>query len=766
MDRYRNRTFFIFSLSFFAFTASFGIYLYYKVQSQQSFSVDSYIETVNYSASLDNVKKIVSSDFNTNQIHRSREFFSKFSKVEKSVKSINSALDIESENLDKAFKGIKKNFNSLVSKPLFNDLLTVFKRRTQSFLAFARENKWPTLTRISKRIIARFDSLMVKNKERFQAQSSAQTVKLIRDDINQLDKITKNSRLTNENKEMVIKRLGPIKEELNNISLTLSAFKVFENNLFAYKNQVKKWIHEVAPLIEEKKMAFSQGAKNYSKYIVVLIVSSILFLIGGIFIFRKENLVQGGKIKDHLLEVIKNDILTDKERTLSEEDNEITDEGYDYKIEQLRSYYQKRMKLGKILHSTCPFPVFILDRDLKISWSSEQFRKLFSLSDDFEVTWDSFRRNTNLGENDPIDAAIRSDVGGIYQIQLRTVSSENPLPFEIYVTPAKEFNKKQVVVWLYPLQSMEETLSDQLKSTIGPVSRMLTALTLETYNPEFASELRNDFEVAGITNVLDKFDDYLELVATRNRDAQNKIHGLEEELIQKKQIIYESRETLNNLSSESSEQDFLLGELKTKFINLINYCEKLEDTEVSIVQSVSKYRSYLEKTLDQSSLQKEFIWNVQKLSTNFEELRTKVRSLKDQTMLMKKRNLSEQELMGQLENVLVEQKALQKHCDLSVSKLELYLSNLPKTDDKKFRHLTMECADGISGRDRDFRQVAGELFRTADEVVDTLKSISLSLHKNSHETNEFLSTLSSVEEIVVPEVLLTEKRTVEQNKTI
>ena len=176
----------------------------------------------------------------------------------------------------------------------------------------------------------------------------------------------------------------------------------------------------------------------------------------------------------------------------------------------------------------------ILDSNLHVVWGNKEFFEAWGIEMDegreSHINWDFLSQFTNLGENDPIISALKEGISGIYQIQVSGREKKESLPYEMYVSPVEYAGQSRIMIFFYPLKSVEETLSHQMKSVVGPVTRTLENMSNESYDEDFRDKIKKDFEIAGISELYHRFNDYHEKITSARDGSQREIERLENEL--------------------------------------------------------------------------------------------------------------------------------------------------------------------------------------------------------------------------------------------
>ncbi len=81
------------------------------------------------------------------------------------------------------------------------------------------------------------------------------------------------------------------------------------------------------------------------------------------------------------------------------------------------------MSFGSIFQDALPLSAVMLDKNLKVEWTNKQFCDDWEISEEEisqeYMSWDYLAKLTNLGHDDPVVEALKNDVAGIYQIQVK-----------------------------------------------------------------------------------------------------------------------------------------------------------------------------------------------------------------------------------------------------------------------------------------------------------------------------------------------------------
>ncbi|MCY4524373.1 MAG: hypothetical protein OXB84_06510, partial [Halobacteriovoraceae bacterium] len=199
-----------------------------------------------------------------------------------------------------------------------------------------------------------------------------------------------------------------------------------------------------------------------------------------------------------------------------------------------------------------PFSSILLDSNLKVIWANPLFYYQWSLQEDKTdnyLTWDYVKSFTNLKEDeekdDPIVLALNENVAGIYQIQIKEEKNKEIIPFEMFVSPSLHNNIKRIMIFFYPLKTLEQTVSEQTKSITIPLTKCLDAFAMGRFNENFRENIKKDFLSANIKNIYEKFIKHNELVEDQKTGLLKEIDRLENELLDQYKLVEDLKLSLD-----------------------------------------------------------------------------------------------------------------------------------------------------------------------------------------------------------------------------
>ena len=192
------------------------------------------------------------------------------------------------------------------------------------------------------------------------------------------------------------------------------------------------------------------------------------------------------------------------------------------------------MSFGSIFQDSFPFGAILLDSNLKVIWSNQEFCESWDMSktkiEQDLVNWNDIYQRTNLGETDPVLDALKNSLSGIYQIRTKISESKSSTPFEMYVNPVEYLGQKRVMVFFYPLSSLEKTIADQVKSITSPIKKFLETLMGRPFTKGKMNQIRDEFLLAGVDSLFKHFQELDESLRVERQGYMGEIERVEDEV--------------------------------------------------------------------------------------------------------------------------------------------------------------------------------------------------------------------------------------------
>ncbi len=579
-----------------------------------------------------NVLDKINSYLSRDQIN---EAISMLDLMSKTVKEVDDNFEIEStEKLNSEIGALRKDLNKILATTSITSLVHVFSKKVQSFNDFVVENRWRTLTRVSSAMKVKLNALNAKNRKAIALNKlNSSYIKFIKD-VNFMESVTKGSVLSNSDKNIIILKLNGLRTELSMLKKYINYYRSYKVNFGKVAGSYSVWYEQALPKIADARFA----ADNATRKVLYIQLGSVCFilislLIGFILypIFEKSS---QKSMEKEVLNMVKDGIIPIEGKINSNWSQVFKDD-----VQIYREYMHKRMSFGSIFQDAMPFSSILLDSNLNLVWANSLFFEHWSLESSeqkkSEYTWDTLQRFTNLGENDPVVTAVKENIAGIYQIQVKTEVAEAAAPFEMYVSPVEYAGQTRIMVIFYPLRSIEETMRNQIKSVVGPVSRSLEAIRDEEFLDEGKDKIFADFQAAGLDHIFKSFENLNDTFLQRKLAFLDEIEKLENR-------IYELSTRVSQFEVCIGNQEELQNESVSNFKNvksqIIDSLSLRSDLEVGYSELSSNTRHILHKETTLLSKSSEIIDslndNRQAIST-IAKVREEFKDLKTRTDMMR-----------------------------------------------------------------------------------------------------------------------------------
>lgn len=706
----------------------------------QIFEVNILVEELKTQDGVDTIKQLVGSD-------RSREAIRYLDNKEQELLKINSAVKMdEFRHLQDDFNVLRKSLNSLISFPEMGAVIQVFTGKMNSFESFVTSNNWNTLSRTSKRIQSRFSSERLRSPDFYSFAKLSDFLRGVRSDVDYMKAVTSGSVLSQENKNNILTKLTTFEPELEMIRGYTAVLKEFEESHTRLNNSYNSWIVKVEPAVALKRIEFEKNSQTILLALIALIGFIALSFVGGLAVKNLSQRANQKKIEKLISDTIKEGLLPFNPQFSFDFSKEFNQD-----LDKYREYVHKRMSFGTIFQEAMPFSSILLDSNLNVAWANGLFFEHWDIErnqiEDGSTTWDFLQQFTNLGEDDPVMQALDHSLAGIYQIQVRRRSDSVSLPFEMYVSPVEYAGQKRIMIIFYPLSSLEQTLSDQTKSLVGPVMRSLEALSDGVWNAEFEHKISKDFDIAGISHVFERFGTYFKQVTQQKDQLMSEIEDLLSRFGQQKELIEDLRQEVQSQMSKNQKVISEFNQVKQDIINVVELRANLEDfyqstssTSKSLLKDemdlLSKARD-VNRLLQENSSAFETVCKVRdefkELRGQIDHYRTELNRLVDQSNLFQRSGAIDSKLDNSLGQIKVEMRNFDKvltsfskvstQLDVGLSKVSMILdrNGIPDLDilEAKFSHSREVLESDLYDVSRLIRD--GQIYD--DQMINSLKNL-------------------------------------------
>ncbi len=553
---------------------------------------------------------------------------SRFNYFEDRIKKVNKIVNVSGyEELEQSFARVRQSFSKLQSISNAQDAHRVLQSKVKQFESLAIKNKWRTLTNMSSRILTRLGT------SASDLSGLNGKLKNIKSDIESMTKITSGSVLAQIDKNEIFASLEGLNVEITILENFSSQRNTFNRAFQSFTKNFETWQSALNPELSLQKIE----ADRYGHYFLYLLVS-LLFMCAGLlmigYIYQKKYEEDfNNKLEEKLLEV--------NERSFVGASKLNEDYSYEFKKKfmNLRTYVHKKMMFGSIFQDTLPFPSVLLNKNLKVTWANQYFQEMWSLDNneikEEKVSWDFLAQSTNLGENDPVIEALRNNIAGIYQIQIKSPIQKSFESFEMYVSPIEYNGETSIQIYLYSLASVQDTIESQGRSIVGPITRTLDALLTNKFDGELREQIRSDYEVANISDIYERIQKYYDYITIQREGLLDEIDRLEDEVSDLRKIISD----ISGLNAGVAQNNLHLVKdltvVKNKIIEMATLADEYRSLNVEIKTSygenLENYKDSLDKNHKLYSSFKGALGNI----PSVEKFKDEVKVLKSEMMSLK-----------------------------------------------------------------------------------------------------------------------------------
>ena len=671
--------------------------------------------------------------------------------LEKNIIEIN-----ELHSVDETYKALtnetlnhKNAINALISYPKLETIYQILIKKADAFFDFVKDNNWKTLTRTSRKLVAIIDN--EKRNGNLDHKKISSLHWRLNQDINYMNNITKGSVLSEVDKNKIIDKLASLESEMKMLKKFSKDLKEYENNFFHFKNNYDAWLKDIKTSLSLKRLEGQQDSKKLILFLIGSVTYFFLVLIFG-FVVQKKNKIRGQKENETLfINMINYDLMNRDEKNFDEFSDQFKKEFHKFK-----SYLDKRIKFGTFFQEALPIPAILLDSDLQLVWANSHFYRQWELEGQKgkeNISWDYLQKFTNLGEEDPVITGFQNNIAGIYQIQIRTSPNKDLIPFEMYVSPIKDQDSTKVMIFFYPLKFMEETLHNQSKTQLGPITKTLDLFLKGSFTSESKEKVKKDFEIADIEGIYNKFEELNQMFNLQKDGLFKEIENLENDLYDKIKLLQDTQKLVERgiLIQKTGFQKF--SELKHSVVEVVDTRQEMEQVYLSTVVNSKELFQGKDELLKLVELIKE---KVQQQKAIFDRLishqkdfkeekelilnqRNKIYQALNQTLQFKKSSNVEEQLKDSLENLKVEIKGVDKiiesinkyakTLDVLISKSEL-LSNSGETEDMNYHELLRALQDKVETDIFNLSKLTKKGHENDEHMVQNLKNVYESLINN------------------------------------
>ncbi|MEC7277952.1 MAG: hypothetical protein VXV96_16645 [Bdellovibrionota bacterium] len=698
---------------------------------------------------LNQVKTFVNND-------RARDGILRLNTLDKRTKTLNSFNKVSSyDNFQESLASTKKSINELISYPQMNSVVMVLANKVSSFQSFVVQNNWRTLTRISKRVKSRISGRSVQTPGFFTSRKLELLLRVTKKDVEQMKTVTMGSVLKDTDKQTIVAKLNTFNTELSMLERYVTTLGNFNGSFKTLETRYKTWFNDVAPQIVLTKLKMEKDTQNMAFALLGLGGFLFLALIGGVFVYRYNSRKGQKEVEARILKFVQ-DGLFPLENKVTEN---ASSEDFNREFERCREYFHKRISFGTVFQEAVPFSSILLDSNLNVSWANELFYEHWNLDETHRegssISWDFLQQYTNLGEDDPVLMAHNQGIAGIYQIQVKDPRTEESLPYEMYVSPVEYSKQKRIMIFFYPLRGLEETLSIQTKSIVGPIRKTLDSFVAGEFTSSTIEKLHKDFEVAGIGELFDKFQDYYRSTQNIREELMQEIQSLENsvndqlKLIsdleaynhRKVNLVSDTKKNFENTKAAIIHNIDLRYDLESVFNTCLNISKLLLKEETNLMNDAIKSRGILEENGKAFASVNNTKEDFKVLKGSMDELRARLNQSLEQTLMFMKKEGIDPKFESSIGKVRMEMKGVEqilqnfskvlRNLDVALGKMALITQQVEPIDFSQVDAIIQKAGREIEDMTFEFGKINRSGQRSDDTIVMSLKELHNSFTTNT-----------------------------------
>lgn len=690
--------------------------------------------------SVAEIENLVASD-------RVRLAVKRLSLLEAEAQTVSRVVEVSEDSLVKAeMEKLRQSMHRLIEFPELSSIFLVLANKMASFENYVVQNEWRTLTRLSRRVNARLEPAKLRSPGFFNYNKLVQSVGGVREDIAQMRAVTTGSVLSDNDKNSIISRLSTMDSEVDMLVRYVDAYQGFPPVFTSFKNAWNEWSAQVSPGLTKKRLEQERASLWILYGVIGLFSFLMLSLVTGAGLYQREQRKLARAFERESLNLIRDRLLP----TDGREDSEWSRD-FAHEFSKYREYVHKRMSFGTIFQEATPFGAFLLDSNLGVVWTNDLFWKCWNLEhqsdNETNMTWDYLQGFTNLGEDDPVMLALRQGIAGIYQIQIKAQGENETAPYEMYVSPVDYAGQTRIMIFLYPLRTLEESLAEQTKAIVGPAVKALESIATREFDGEVKTRLESQFASAGIDDLFGQFDNFDANLKDRLDSLEGEITYLRED-VSKTRIEMAKMQEAARVSVDKLDKSVSSFEnVKDSVVSTIDYRYEIERFYTDTVTTAKALFKDEEDLLNGSITVQSLLHENQKATGSVAKVREQLKNIKrefdegrsrltqsvDQALVFAKRDQSGGAFEAPLHKIKGEIRAFDQaqtglgqaltSLDVSLSKMEMILEDHQTPD---FATLKRNFEEARSRIESDMFRV-GKLAREGEirdeKVVGSLKKL-------------------------------------------
>lgn len=658
--------------------------------------------------------------------------------------------------------------NSLIKYPEVSKITSVLHEKMIAFEDWVSRNRWPTLTRISRRVNSTLSSRSSRGTSFYQKGKLVSLIKNTKEEVERMETVTKRSTLSSEDKRNIMSQIERFSKELELLDGFVQNLNSSDQLFDQFRSSFSSWLSSVNPKVALSRLELEKSDRTWQKaFLAIGTLFLGFFFLGILFSFRSKKRLKS-QMEKEILDTIQNGLFPHR--------SEIPDSfssNFVHQFSKQREFFHKRVVFGTVFQEAVPFSCFLLDSNLNLVWGNDLFYKHWAISKEEAtsvISWDYLQQATNLGEDDPVMLALKQGIAGIYQVQMKIDDSEEGRPFEMYVSPVEYSEQKRIMIFLYPLSSLQDTIQDQIKSMIGPMRRTFEALTTEHFE-EHRGILRKDFEVAGIGEIFHRVENYHELVKKQRDSLLEEMQSLENQLHDQMKIVQDSQKVIDQNPEifQELKDDFIhsketilksaqgRSELESLFAKALDLLQKISDEEKEVVNQAFKASDLMKENLKAFSSLGKMRDSFKSLSEQMKSAKLSISQSLKQLISIEKREGQRQDAslsevhsgIKELEGFMSNLEKLIRSFDVGLSKVEMMLSDCSLPNTKELHQSIERTGQNVDDILVSFNKESEKLALCDEDLVMGIKGLYSNIQKlkEGHESLEVLMHKDQVEHL-------------------
>ncbi len=682
----------------------------------------------------DNITLIIKNEVNKNQVREAykilRDFENSLSK-----EKILSKNNVKFVDFDKSLNKSLKILDNLISLPELPSIYGVLKNKVNDLSLFIESNGWKTLGRLSQRLKTEVQITNLEKNEPTNFKRTLYLYSLLKNGFSNMISVTTSSNLPQEKKDLIISRFNVFKTEMEMLEKYNNLMNELLSELTFAEKKFIDWSNNSLVDISFRKIDF----ENKSKYLFYSLMALVLLMmvIFGIGIYlnkyflKKEQLT----LEKTILDSVKNGLMSNHQlKGYSQEFNK--------EIGQIKEYVHQKISFGSIVFDSLPFATLFLDYNLSVIWANSIFFQVFGVDKEKKemMTWDYLSRFTNLGEDDPIHLALKNELAGIYQIQIKRGQKEEAFPYELYVQPTIYQNQKRILLFLYPLKNLQESLIHQVKSIVGPVVRTIDGMIANQFDENFINSIQKDFEVGGIEGLFRKFLKFNELINNQRTELLLQLEKMENNLADQFKLRNDIKEVVKGIQEISVKGQMKISELKENYIYSIELREKIEQNGFKIGELAKSNSLDLSELISKIEKTNQFLRDGIRAFERLYSIKENIKIINQEVLRFKHKvhqgneTIKEREIdsfASDFSNAMI-------NIETTISKIELILkgANEEKIDD--FKERLIFSKNIIAKQFSEFKELSARICELDEKMVKLFRVV----YENQKESEGGLKNIS------------------------